>query len=266
MFAQTFTDYEVIVVNDGSPDDTAEVLRPLAEAGRIRYIEQANAGQSQARNRGIQEARGEYIALLDDDDLWLPDKLAWQVEALSQPSSEAVMVYGATQAFGDIEFFSPEGNVPSGQAYAAFLRRNWIMSPGQTLIRASALTTISGLDASLWGVDDWDLYVRLAAVGEFVYQPQVALRYRLHGENASRDGWRMYLQSCRFQRKHFGVVPDSAPPGGLAGLPPIYRRQFLPGRFRLRTRRHESRRVESGPAIMAESHPHQAARHSGDGV
>lgn len=207
VFAQTFTDYEVIVVNDGSPDDTAEVLRPLVESGRIRYIEQANAGQSQARNVGIEAAQGEFVALLDDDDLWLPDKLEWQVDALHQ-HPEAVMVYGATQAFGDTEFYSPEGEVPSGRVYAAFLRRNWIMSPGQTLIRASALKTISGLDASLWGVDDWDLYVRLASVGEFLYRPQVTLRYRLHRANASRDGWRMYLQSCRLRRKHFGVMPD----------------------------------------------------------
>ena len=74
VFAQTFGDYEVIVVNDGSPDGTAEVLRPSREAGRIRYIEQANAGQAAARNRGLAEARGEFIAFLDDDDLWPPDK------------------------------------------------------------------------------------------------------------------------------------------------------------------------------------------------
>lgn len=206
VFAQTFTDYEVIVVNDGSPDDTAAVLRPLAEAGRIRYVEQANAGQSQARNTGIAEARGEFIALLDDDDLWPPDKLEWQVKTLCQ-HPQAVMVYGATQSFGGIDFFSPEGSVPSGQVYRAFLRRNWIISPGQTLIRASALKAISGLDSLLWGVDDWDLYVRLAAVGEFLYSPKVALHYRLHEANASRDGWRMYQQACRFRRKHFGVVP-----------------------------------------------------------
>src|SRR5271170_3450676 len=79
VFAQTFTDYEVIVVNDGSPDDTAAVLRPYIESGRIRYIEQENRGQAGARNRGLAEARGEFVAYLDDDDLWLRDKLAWQV-------------------------------------------------------------------------------------------------------------------------------------------------------------------------------------------
>jgi glycosyltransferase involved in cell wall biosynthesis len=80
-------------VNDGSPDDTAAVLRPLVEAGKIKYIEQANAGQSAARNRGAAEARGEFLALLDDDDAWLPDKLAWQVKALREHPS-AVMAWG----------------------------------------------------------------------------------------------------------------------------------------------------------------------------
>src|SRR5260370_24652309 len=82
VFSQAFTDYEVIVINDGSSDDTTELLRPLAASGHIRYFEQANAGQATSRNRGIHAARGEFIALLDDDDLWPPDKLEWQVEAL----------------------------------------------------------------------------------------------------------------------------------------------------------------------------------------
>src|SRR3954470_24757434 len=77
VFAQTYRDFEVIVVNDGSPDDTNRRIRPLVSAGRIRYIEQANAGQAAARNTGIAHARGRYIALLDDDDLWPADKLAW---------------------------------------------------------------------------------------------------------------------------------------------------------------------------------------------
>src|ERR671939_2007579 len=72
VFAQTFTDYEVIVVNDGSPD-TPELERALdAYAGRLLYVRQENRGPSGARNAGIRRARGEYVALLDSDDLWLP--------------------------------------------------------------------------------------------------------------------------------------------------------------------------------------------------
>jgi glycosyltransferase involved in cell wall biosynthesis len=82
VLAQSFTGYEVIVVNDGSPDDTAGLLRPLVETGRIRYFEQENAGQPAARNRGLAECPGEFIAFLDDDDAWPADTLEWQVELL----------------------------------------------------------------------------------------------------------------------------------------------------------------------------------------
>ncbi len=207
VFAQTFTDYEVIVVNDGSPDDTADVLRPLIEAGRIQYIAQANAGQSAARNRGIAAATGAYIALLDDDDLWPPDKLQWQVSALNR-HSDASLVYGGVEGFG-----TPVGEPlcqmdgPSGQAHKAFLEKNWITTPGQTLIRASALRRVGGFDTQIWGADDWDLFIRLAQVGAFVFESRLCLLYRYHAKNASHDFWRMHVNCSRVLHKHVGKWP-----------------------------------------------------------
>ena len=93
VWAQEFTDYEVIVVDDSSPDDTAEALRPLVEAGRVRYLRQPNAGQAAARNHGMAEASGEFLAFIDDDDLWPPNKLGWQVELL-RAHPDWVMVAG----------------------------------------------------------------------------------------------------------------------------------------------------------------------------
>ncbi len=207
VFAQTFTDYEVIVVNDGSPDDTADVLKPLAEAGRIRYIEQENQGQGAARNRGLAEARGEFVALLDDDDLWPPDKLEWQVACL-RADPAAALVYGYRETFGtDAGDIKPKEDAPSGQVRTAFLQDNCITSPGQTLIRTAALRVIGGCDTSVWGADDWDLYIRLAGQGEFVYRYRLALYYRTHLSNASKNTERMYHNSCRVQYKHLGRVP-----------------------------------------------------------
>src|SRR5579859_34609 len=82
VFAQTFRDFEVIVVNDGSTDDTPEMLRRFS--GRVRVISQENGGIGVARNRGIAEASGRYVALLDHDDLWMPEKLARQVQFLEE--------------------------------------------------------------------------------------------------------------------------------------------------------------------------------------
>jgi GT2 family glycosyltransferase len=75
------------------------------------------------------------------------------------------------------------------------------------LIRAAALKAIGGFDATLWGADDWDLYIRLAGQGDFVYKHRPALFYRFHHGNASKNTRRMYQNSCRVQYKHLGRVP-----------------------------------------------------------
>ena len=205
VFAQTFRDFEVIVLDDGSTDGTAELLRPLVDERRIRYLRQENSGQAAARNRGLAEARGEFVAFLDDDDLWPREKLDWQVAALRQ-NPDAVLVYGEER------HLHPDGRLtrhilgqpPDGEVYAKFRLRNWITSPGQTLIRTDVLREIGGFDTSLWGADDWDLYIRLARRGPFVFRPDVALHYRIHEGNASRQAIRHALNDMHVVRRHIG--------------------------------------------------------------
>jgi len=221
VFAQTFADYEVIVVNDGSPDNTADLLRPLADAGRIQYVEQVNGGQARARNTGIALARGEFIALLDDDDLWPPDKLAWQVAAL-RARSDALVVYGrpvcvdaagapvpapaiAGQPVGWLD------DAPSGNVYEAFMARNFLLSPGQALIRRSALCALGDapFDPAIRGCDDWDVWLRLARCGApFLYENRASLFYRLHAGNASRNLRGMYESDLMVRAKHLATEPD----------------------------------------------------------
>ncbi|HEX4085254.1 MAG TPA: glycosyltransferase family A protein [Chthoniobacteraceae bacterium] len=208
VFAQTFTDYEIVVINDSSPDDTAALLRPLAEAGRIRYFEQPNQGQASARNRGLAEARGEFIAFLDDDDLWPAEKLRWQVEVMRESDGIGV-VYGQKGDIGD-PMLSPVA-APSGQVFEDFVRTSWIQSPGQALIRARDIRAIGGFDASIWGTDDWDLWLRLAHVTQFAFRPLPALSYRRHGSNASRDFLRMHSNARRVLKKHLGNALKSRP-------------------------------------------------------
>ena len=225
VFSQTFTDYEVIVINDGSSDDTAERLRPLEAAGQIRYIKQANAGQAMSRNRGIREARGEFIALLDDDDLWPPDKLEWQVEAL-RARSDVVVACGGLDCIDGSGRPAPRlaargldlPRLPPEQAdalYEALTRRNQIVSPGQCLIRRSTLAALTGdpFDArpALRGCDDWDLWLRLAERGRFLFVNRLALRYRVHGSNASRDMFQMHRGMAALYRKHLGRSRAHAP-------------------------------------------------------
>ena len=210
VFAQTFDGHEVIVVNDGSPDDTAELLRPLAAAGRIRYVEQPNGGQAAARNRGLAEARGEFVAFLDDDDRWPADKLEWQVRALRE-RPDCVLAYGPhANLSADGATLADEPNqsphAPADDAYAAFRQQCWILSIGQTLIRTRALREAGGFDPSIWGSDDWEMYIRLAKIGGFCYQPRIALHYRRHATNASASALRHAANHLKVVRRHIGLL------------------------------------------------------------
>ena len=210
VFAQSFTDYEVIVVNDGSPDDTAQRLRPLAEAGRILYREQRNAGQSTARNRGFAEARGELIAFLDDDDLWPPDKLAWQVAALREHPDWLLVsgLAGLMDADGTRREPEEATGAVQMQTIDAIFEGCGIISPGQVLIRRAALEAAGAFDPTLYGCEDTDLWMRVAARGPAALVRRPALYYRVHATNATRAAGRMFWDSVRTIRKNLPLVPQ----------------------------------------------------------
>jgi GT2 family glycosyltransferase len=151
----------------------------------------------------LAEARGQYIALLDDDDLWPVNKLAWQVEALA--SGESVLVGGAVSLFEDGK--TPHRHFAALQASIELPDLAGgcpFFSPGQTLIRATALRQVGGFDQSIWGADDFDLYIRLARVGRLTTSPRPSLFYRLHGANASRNRDRMLRNCATVVARHFG--------------------------------------------------------------
>lgn len=206
VFAQTYADYEVVVVNDGSTDDTAAVLKPLADAGRIRYVEQPNAGVAAARNRCLALARGRFVAFLDDDDLWPPDKLAWQVAALDE-SPDVDLVGGEvtrdlTVAARTVES-GPRYRVPADEVF-------WgcpFTSPGQTLIRTDALRAVGGFDGAFKGVDDFDLYVRLARRRPLLRVRRLSLHYRDHPASYSKNVRPMLAAAAACLRQRLPEVP-----------------------------------------------------------
>lgn len=213
VFAQTFSDYEVIVVNDGSPDDSAELLRPLAQQGVIRYIEQPNAGQGAARNRGLAEASGEFIAFLDDDDLWPTDKLEWQVAALRE-NPDIGVIAGSVQKIDDEGvLLEDDPHDYQKQIYATSITfeslfvGNPITSPGQTLIRASALREVGGFDENFWGVDDFDLWFRLSHEVKFLLSQRLGIYYRTHANNASKDVAKMYANTVDLFQTQIARAP-----------------------------------------------------------
>ena len=195
---------EIIVVNDGSPDNTEEVLQPFIDAGQIKYVAQPNAGHAAARNRGLREATGKYINLLDDDDELTPEKLEVQL-ALFEKHPEAVCVYGAYQRVnvdGELMNDGSPADCPSGDVKQAFRLRNWILTPGQALIRGDVVRKLKGFDERIWGSDDWEFFVRLAAEGPFVFDPHVRLHYRQHTRNSSGSALRHATNHLKVVRQH----------------------------------------------------------------
>jgi GT2 family glycosyltransferase len=201
VFRQTIADYEILVINDGSLDDTHDRLRPLIESGRIRYFAQANLGPSEARNQGLREARGRYVALLDDDDLLPPQKLEWQLQFLD--AHPDVGVVGGTLQFVD-RSGSPGRMGPHHSliTHQTLFSGNPFHSPGQTLIRATVLRDVGGMTSEIWGADDWDLWFRIARRSEIVMQDRLALYYRVHAANASKQSARLLRACCATIDRH----------------------------------------------------------------
>jgi len=198
---------EVIVIDDSSPDDTAARLAPMIAAGRITYHRQLNAGMASARNVGARMATSDYLYFLDDDDLMFAGALQWMVREL-ETRPDVAMVSGDMVVF--------EGSPPVAQMTTApmqdvdplpFMIFNQLGSPGQVLLRRDAFNAVGAFDPTIWGVDDWDLWLRLLERYPARVARRPVLAYRLHAHNASRDVARMYESSLRVARQHAGSLP-----------------------------------------------------------
>jgi glycosyltransferase involved in cell wall biosynthesis len=164
VLAQTWTDYEIIVVDDGSQDGSGELVQAFGD--RVRYIWQENTGVAGARNRGIEESHGEYIALLDHDDLWDPTKLEKQVRMLEQ-NPEIGMVLtdvGHIDKYGNPMSLLSRGYNPA-ETFARLFVQGYVPTPSSMMIRRSVFLTVGGFDEAFHsaGLDDHELWPRIAA-------------------------------------------------------------------------------------------------------
>ncbi len=175
---QTFSDFEIIVINDGSTDRTLELLDTV-EDPRLKVFSYSNGGLPVARNRGISQSTGAFITFLDADDLWTPDKLELQLAALQQ-NPEAGVAYSWTCNMDEKgENFHPGHQVIfEGYVYSKLLLGNFIASGSNIMIRQKAIASVGEFDPTLRSCEDWDFYLRLAANWHFVVVPKPQILYR----------------------------------------------------------------------------------------
>jgi glycosyltransferase involved in cell wall biosynthesis len=183
---QTVGDVEVIVVDDGSEDDTADVARAIADS-RVRLVSQANGGASAARNAGIRSARGPYVAFLDADDLWLPDKLARQLAVLrSRPDVHAVHC-GATYVDDELRVLSVRPCHPWRDPLLDVLLFENLSAFPSTLLAERERLEQRGFDTSLVMHEDWDLAIHAARHWSLEPIETPLTLYRVHRSNRSRN-------------------------------------------------------------------------------
>jgi glycosyltransferase involved in cell wall biosynthesis len=178
--AQDYPSTEIIVTDDGSTDDTATVLERFGE--RIRVIRQENQGPSVARNRGMEESRGEFIAFLDADDLWIPEKTRLQVEAF-RARPELDLCSGEMRSFWIPELRHEE------EAFAdhPYHGQRSQLSPCTILARRTLFERVGPFDPELRNGEDTDWFIRMVKAGA-VYEalPQLILHRRQHTSNLTR--------------------------------------------------------------------------------
>jgi glycosyltransferase involved in cell wall biosynthesis len=182
---QSCTDWELIIIDDGSPDNTVDVIKNIDEP-RIKLFVYENGGVGTARNRGIAQAKGEFIAFLDADDLWTPDKLADQIEALNN-HPQAKVAYSWTSFIdenGEFLYFGTKLRY-QGNIYEHLLLTNFLLSGSNILVRRDALQVVEGFKPDLPYAADWDFYLRLAKNFDFVVVPKYQILYRQSGGSMS---------------------------------------------------------------------------------
>lgn len=187
---QSYPDWELLVIDDGSIDGTAAIVKSYLADSRVKYRFQANQERAAARNHGIRHACGKYIAFLDADDLWLPDKLRLQIEYLNQHPEVGLCFthYGLINRQG-----LPLGRqaihfVPGQNQFYSLLKGNFI-SNSTVITPRPVLDKVGLFDETLpaFGCEDWDMWLRIARLYPIHLIDQLLALYRLHESNTSLE-------------------------------------------------------------------------------
>lgn len=189
VLAQTYTDFELIVIDDGSNSATAATVRSF-EDERIVYLRQSHRGVSAAENSGLAAARGAFIAFQDDDDEWLPEKLQVQVTAIEQAPQQVGVVYtGRWMVQDGRQTYGPSLKILrlAGDIHAQLVRRETYVPLVCALVRRECFAAVGHFDETLPTSNDYDLWIRMSQHYQFLYIPQALAVVHATAGSVSRN-------------------------------------------------------------------------------
>lgn len=205
--AQTHREIELIIVLNGATPEMVETAKRHVDEN-VRVVQMERDTLAAARNYGISFAQGEWLAFLDDDDVWLPDKIETQLSAARESGADLVSC--------DFVQFDDRGDIPGtglsplpeGLSYAeALMLGNYVSGGSAALIRASAIRSLGGFDPQLVAVEDWDMWRRLSWDHKICCVDRVLVRYRQHDTNMTRN----HALMLQGETKHFGKILEHTP-------------------------------------------------------
>ncbi len=209
VLAQTYTKFELLIVDDGSTDNTRDLLEPALADSRVRYFHQENQGQSVARNLALSKAKGSFVCFLDSDNYWPADKLEQQVELFRQ-HPEYDVIYGDVVVIDENNREVSRKNMKRYSGHIAkYMIRDNCVSMNTAMARRRCFDELGGMSGKRRVADDYELWLRFSARFPFLYVPEFLAYYRVMDDQISSDKTRRFDSNWQIITDFRREFPDA---------------------------------------------------------